>query len=90
MSAGKGDSPRKVNGDKYREEYERIFRKKPRLPCYLCGELTDLNGHCERCKITTALDPYPLRVNLADINDPVFDGPPRKEPPMKVNTEGDE
>lgn len=27
MSAGKGDSPRRVNGSKYREGYDRIFRK---------------------------------------------------------------
>ena len=28
MSAGKGDKPRKVNGDKYRDSYDRIFDKK--------------------------------------------------------------
>ena len=28
MSAGKGDTPRKVNGDKYRKNYETIFAKK--------------------------------------------------------------
>jgi hypothetical protein len=27
---------------------------------------------------------------LADLNDPVYDGPPKKDPPMRVNTEGDE
>ena len=27
MSAGKGDTPRKVNGDKYRKNYDSIFRK---------------------------------------------------------------
>jgi hypothetical protein len=28
MSAGKGDKPRPVDGDKYRENYDRIFSKK--------------------------------------------------------------
>jgi hypothetical protein len=28
MSAGKGDTPRKVNGWKFRENYDRIFRNK--------------------------------------------------------------
>jgi len=28
MSAGKGDTPRKVDGDKYRKNYEAIFAKK--------------------------------------------------------------
>jgi hypothetical protein len=28
MSAGKGDKPRPVDGDKYRENYDRIFEKK--------------------------------------------------------------
>lgn len=33
MSAGKGDKPRKVNGDKYRKSYDRIFKKKgPKNP----------------------------------------------------------
>ena len=27
MSAGKGDKPRKVKGDKYRKNYDRIFKK---------------------------------------------------------------
>jgi hypothetical protein len=90
MSAGKGDSPRRVDGNKYRDGYDRIFRKGLQLPCYLCGKLTDGKGHCARCKITTALDSQPLRVNLADYENPVWDGPPRKEPPMKVNQEGDE
>ncbi len=26
--AGKGDSPRPINGNKYRENYDEIFRKK--------------------------------------------------------------
>jgi hypothetical protein len=30
MSAGKGDKPRKVDGEKYRSNYDRIFRKKPK------------------------------------------------------------
>lgn len=29
MSAGKGDTPRKVNGDKFRANYLRIFSAKP-------------------------------------------------------------
>ena len=29
MSAGKGDTPRKVNGDKFRANYLRIFQEKP-------------------------------------------------------------
>lgn len=28
MSAGKGDTPRKVDGKKFRENYDRIFRNK--------------------------------------------------------------
>jgi hypothetical protein len=36
MSAGKGDSPRPVNGPKYRANYDRIFSpktsKKPLIP----------------------------------------------------------
>jgi hypothetical protein len=28
MSAGKGDKPRPVKGDKYRDNYDRIFSKK--------------------------------------------------------------
>jgi len=28
MSAGKGDKPRKVKGDKYRKNYDRVFKKK--------------------------------------------------------------
>lgn len=27
MSAGKGDKPRKVDGEKYRSNYDKIFRK---------------------------------------------------------------
>lgn len=30
--AGKGDTLRKVNGDKYRKNYEAIFTKKPKKP----------------------------------------------------------
>lgn len=30
MSAGKGDTPRKVNGDKFRTNYLRIFAEKPK------------------------------------------------------------
>ena len=30
MSAGKGDKPRKVDGEKYRSNYDRIFGKKPK------------------------------------------------------------
>lgn len=33
MSAGKGDSPRHVNGDKFRENYERIFEKPTHRVC---------------------------------------------------------
>ena len=39
MSAGKGDAPRPVNGDRYRANYERIFA--PHYPdwiCRPCGE----------------------------------------------------
>jgi hypothetical protein len=32
MSAGKGDKPRPVDGDKYRENYDRIFGKKKDQP----------------------------------------------------------
>ncbi len=32
MSAGKGDKPRKVDGEKYRSNYDQIFRKKLKKP----------------------------------------------------------
>jgi hypothetical protein len=32
MSAGKGDKPRKVDGEKYRSNYDKIFRKDNFLP----------------------------------------------------------
>lgn len=34
--AGKGDSPRPVNGEKYRENYEAIFKKKKPYPDWIC------------------------------------------------------
>ena len=30
MSAGKGDTPRPVKGDTYRDSYDRIFKPKPK------------------------------------------------------------
>jgi len=30
MDNGKGDRPRKVEGQKYRDNYDKIFKKKPR------------------------------------------------------------
>lgn len=36
MSAGKGDAPRPVNGDIYRANYTRIFRKDPPYPEWIC------------------------------------------------------
>jgi rubrerythrin len=40
MSAGKGDSPRPVDGDRYRANYERIFAQSvyPAWICRPCGE----------------------------------------------------
>jgi hypothetical protein len=44
MSAGKGDTPRPVNGDRYRANYEAIFR------------LTNVN---KRREVTLVNPPYP-------------------------------
>ena len=35
MSAGKGSRPRPVDGDRYRKEFERIFRKKKAIKATL-------------------------------------------------------
>jgi len=31
MGAGKGDRPRKVNGEKYRTNFDRIFKNKKKI-----------------------------------------------------------
>jgi hypothetical protein len=48
MSAGKGDAPRPVNGNRYRANYDRIFSSKtpkkslPSVPtfAYICQQIT--------------------------------------------------
>jgi hypothetical protein len=40
--AGKGDSPRPVNGDRYRDNYDFIFRKK--YPDWICGSCGRVHG----------------------------------------------
>ena len=51
MSAGKGDTPRPVNRDRYNENYDAIFRKAPR--CKKCGGPLEDNYiyglECETC-----------------------------------------
>ena len=40
MSAGKGDTPRPVDGERFRSNYDAIFRKQyPDWICYECGRL---------------------------------------------------
>jgi len=34
--AGKGDTPRPVDGDRYRSNWEAIFRKAPPYPAWIC------------------------------------------------------
>ena len=41
MSAGKGDKPRRVNGDKFRSNYDSIFRKKGKEKPKKAEEHTD-------------------------------------------------
>jgi hypothetical protein len=36
MSAGKGDTPRPVAGQTYRDNYDAIFRKAPPYPDWIC------------------------------------------------------
>jgi tRNA(Ile2) C34 agmatinyltransferase TiaS len=51
MSAGKGDTPRPVNWEKYGNNYDEIFRKKP--TCQKCGNPMENNYiyglECEKC-----------------------------------------
>lgn len=42
MSAGKGDRLRKVNGPKYRANYDLIFKNK--YPDWICSECGKLHG----------------------------------------------
>jgi hypothetical protein len=42
MSAGKGDTPRPVDGDRYRRNYEAIFLKP--YPDWICDECGRLHG----------------------------------------------
>jgi hypothetical protein len=42
MSAGKGDTPRAVNGDRYRANYEAIFA--PPYPAWICRSCGDKHG----------------------------------------------
>lgn len=44
--AGKGDCPRKVDGEKYREHFDEIFRKKEK-PCE-CNSCGNHEGCCKR------------------------------------------
>lgn len=48
MSAGKGDSPRKVDGEKFRSNYDNIFRKVGVEVCVECEEKIG-NSECEKC-----------------------------------------
>lgn len=47
MSAGKGDTPRKVNGDKFRANYLRIFQEKPKQD-HGSNEVQILNRNAQR------------------------------------------
>ena len=42
MSAGKGDTPRAVNGEAYRRNYDHAFRKP--YPSWICDECGRLHG----------------------------------------------
>ena len=42
MSAGKGDAPRPVNGDRYRRNYEAIFT--PAYPDWICAPCGHTHG----------------------------------------------
>lgn len=42
MSAGKGDSPRRVDGERYRANYERIFA--PPYPDWVCSACGHAHG----------------------------------------------
>jgi hypothetical protein len=46
MSAGKGDTPRAVNGDLYRRNFEMIFPNKTKRPYpdWICDECGRLHG----------------------------------------------
>lgn len=46
MSAGKGDTPRPVNGDKFRENFDAIFPPKVKRPYpdWICDECGRLHG----------------------------------------------
>lgn len=46
MSAGKGDAPRPVNGDKFRENFDAIFPPKVKRPYpdWICDECGRLHG----------------------------------------------
>ena len=46
MSAGKGDTPRAVNGEAYRRNFEMIFPTKTKSPYpdWICGECGRLHG----------------------------------------------
>jgi ribosomal protein L37AE/L43A len=45
MSAGKGDTPRAVNGSLFRRNWDRIFMKKPKqYPDWICDECGRLHG----------------------------------------------
>ncbi len=42
MSAGKGDAPRPINGEKFRDHYDEIFRKgADDIVCLHCGSDKD-------------------------------------------------
>ena len=50
--AGKGDTPRKVNGETYRQNHDAIFGKTLREVCLLCGDCdcmedSDFDSHDE-------------------------------------------
>ena len=42
MSAGKGDQPRPVNGDRYRANYDEIFS--PAYPAWICRPCGEAHG----------------------------------------------
>jgi hypothetical protein len=42
VSAGKGDAPRPVNGDRYRANYDRIFA--PPYPAWICRPCGEEHG----------------------------------------------